>query len=132
MLQIVDFYGPTFVVFILSIFEIVAFCLIYGVNRICHDIKFMLGFTPGIFWRICWRFVVPLLMTAIVVYYLVSFEKPMDGAYEYPVIAHVVGWCLAAVGLLQVPIFAVVKIVRREEESLIEVKWNVNEVSKAH
>lgn len=82
----------------------------------------MLGFTPGIFWRVCWRFVTPVLMQVIVIYYLWNFEHPKDGQQEYPVIAHFIGWCLAAIGLLQVPIFAIHKIYRRSEDSFYKVR----------
>lgn len=33
-----------------------------GVERFSDDIKSMLGFRPGIFWRICWKFLSPAIL----------------------------------------------------------------------
>ena len=39
-----------------------------GADRFSQDIKDMLGFAPGIYWRICWKFIGP-------VFILVSVEN---------------------------------------------------------
>lgn len=121
MLRIVDFYGSTFVIFITAVFELYAFCYIYGVNRICSDIQFMLGYYPNILWKGCWIFVTPILMTAIVGYTMWSFEPPKDGDQEYPAVAHTVGWCLTVVGFIHIPIFAVYAISHQEGKNFLEV-----------
>ncbi len=42
-----------------------------GVDRFSEDIERMTGFKPGIYWRLCWKFVSPtfLLVSEIGVYY---------------------------------------------------------------
>jgi len=30
-----------------------------GVDRFADDIASMIGFRPGIYWRICWKFIAP-------------------------------------------------------------------------
>lgn len=30
-----------------------------GIQRFCNDIKSMLGFSPGIYWRVCWVAISP-------------------------------------------------------------------------
>lgn len=123
VLKIVDFYGATFVAFILAVAELFAFCYIYGVNRICKDIEFMLGIKMNLYWRVCWRFLTPGLMGIIVFYTLWHFELPMDGNFNYPLIAHVVGWILAAISLSQVLIFAAHRIYGQiDDKSLWKVK----------
>ena len=124
VIQLVDFYGATFIAFILAIFELCAFSYIYGVNRICEDVKLMLGFYPGWLWRICWKFVTPGFMTIILIYIFVFFELPKDGDYPFPKAAHLAGWCLSSLALLQVPIFAVYKIYTMNEYTLWEVSKN--------
>lgn len=82
----------------------------------------MLGIKLNLYWRVCWRFLTPGLMTVIVVYTLVKFELPKDGNFDYPAVAHIVGWSLAAVSLSQVPIFAVYKIRRgKTNENILKV-----------
>lgn len=57
-MALVDFFGASFVVFVLAIAELIAIGWIYGIPRFCKDTEFMLGFRPNLYWRICWRYVV--------------------------------------------------------------------------
>lgn len=94
----------------------VTFSYIYGVNRVCKDVEFMLGYRPGIFWRITWWFVTPVIMTAIVIYSFVKYENPKDNANEFPAIAHIIGWCLTAVGLIWLPLLLVLKVLKKQKD----------------
>jgi len=33
-----------------------------GLDQLCKDAEAMLGFAPGLYWRICWKFVSPALI----------------------------------------------------------------------
>jgi solute carrier family 6 (neurotransmitter transporter, glycine) member 5/9 len=121
VLQLVDFYAATLVAFILAIGQLFAFCYIYGADRMFKDIHFMLGFYPNVFWKVCWRFITPGLMTLIVFYNFWNYEAPKDGNQDYPMIAHAVGWLLAGLSLIQVPIFAFYRIYNGEGDTLWEV-----------
>lgn len=33
-----------------------------GIQRFSHDVKAMLGFTPGLFWKVCWVAISPALL----------------------------------------------------------------------
>lgn len=33
-----------------------------GIQRFSHDVKSMLGFTPGLFWKVCWVAISPALL----------------------------------------------------------------------
>ncbi|KAG5669726.1 hypothetical protein PVAND_000021 [Polypedilum vanderplanki] len=120
VLNLVDHYGTTFVNFLLAVFEIMAFCHIYGVNRICKDVKFMLGFIPGIYWTVCWRVVTPLIMMAIIVYHFIYYENPKDNGAEFPFIAHVVGWCITASGLIWLPLIIIWSISKQNEKTFVD------------
>lgn len=47
-----------------------------GVDRFSEDIERMMGFKPGLYWRLCWKFVSPLFL-------LVSGAKAADCAVPY-------------------------------------------------
>jgi len=121
VLQLVDHYGATLIAFILAVAELFAFCYMYGVARMCRDIQFMLGFDPNIFWKVCWRVLTPGLMTLIVLYTMWNYETPKDGTKEFPAIAHIVGWSLTAIGLIQVPLYAAYRIYHGKADTLWEV-----------
>ena len=38
-----------------------------GVDRFADDIASMIGFRPGIYWRICWKFIAPCFLLVITV-----------------------------------------------------------------
>lgn len=82
----------------------------------------MLGFRPNIYWRICWKYVTPGLMTVILVYTLLNLEPLKDGDHDYPPIAYVIGWCITGLGLIQLPAFAIYAIWKQEEETFLEVR----------
>lgn len=125
MLKLVDYYGASFIAFVLAIAELYTFSYIYGVERFCKDIEFMLGFRPNIYWRTCWRFITPGLMSVILAYTLWTLEPLKDGDRDYPKIAHVIGWGITALGLIQLPIFAIYAIYKQEGRTLSEVSKRI-------
>jgi solute carrier family 6 amino acid transporter-like protein 5/7/9/14 len=120
ILKLVDFFGASFIVFILAIAELIAIGWIYGVPRFCKDTEFMTGIRPSLYWRLCWRYITPGLMIAILVYSIVSFEVVTYDDYVYPEIAYIVGWGISAIGLFMLPLFAIVAISKQKGNSFIE------------
>ena len=57
-----------------------------GLNRIANDIRFMLGFGVGIYWKLTWSIIVPIALMVIFVYSMVTFETLYtDDKEPYPV-----------------------------------------------
>ncbi|XP_065073601.1 sodium-dependent nutrient amino acid transporter 1-like [Ochlerotatus camptorhynchus] len=96
VLDVIDYYGVTFPTLTLIILEVITFCWIYGVNRICVDIKFMLGIKTGIFWRVCWGFLTLFIIVAIFI-----LEASRYKLMEVPMGYNVFGWCLYSFTVLQ-------------------------------
>nr|NP_611364.2 Lithium-inducible SLC6 transporter, isoform D [Drosophila melanogaster]AAF57648.3 Lithium-inducible SLC6 transporter, isoform D [Drosophila melanogaster] len=113
ILNLVDFYGVSFTALILAIGELVAVAWIYGVNRFCEDIKFMMGIETGWYWRLCWRFITPGLMTAVLIYMLLDMSALEYKGVGYPTLAHVFGCFLATLGLIQLPGWAIYAIYKK-------------------
>ncbi|KAH8292943.1 hypothetical protein KR018_001503 [Drosophila ironensis] len=103
ILNLVDFYGVSFTALILAIGELIAVAWVYGVNRFCADIKYMMGIDSGWYWRLCWRFITPGLMIAVLIYMLFDMSALTYKGVAYPTLAHAFGCFLAALGLLQLP-----------------------------
>jgi solute carrier family 6 amino acid transporter-like protein 5/7/9/14 len=122
VLSLVDHYGAKFVMFVLAIFEIYSFCYIYGVERICRDAKFMLGFRPSIFWRLCWNFFTPAIMTVIVGYTLMNYENPKDNGADFPPLAHIIGWILTILHIIWLPLLFILRVFRQNEEMWTKVR----------
>lgn len=88
MLNIVDYFGVSMVVYVLAIAELLTIGWIYGVSQICKDTEFMLGIKTSWYWRICWGIITPLMMIAILIYQIVQYEPLKYNGYEYPTTYH--------------------------------------------
>ncbi|XP_039484148.1 sodium-dependent nutrient amino acid transporter 1 [Drosophila santomea] len=117
ILNLVDFYGVSFTALILAIGELVAVAWIYGLNRFCEDIKFMMGIETGWYWRLCWRFITPGLMTAVLIYMLLDMSALEYKGVGYPTLAHVFGCFLATLGLIQLPGWAIYAIYKKRGQN---------------
>lgn len=82
----------------------------------------MLGFYPNIFWRTCWKYVTPTIMTLIAIYSLIFYESPKDNGQDYPPTAHIIGWCIAILGLIWLPVLFVMRVLKQEDNTILEVK----------
>ncbi|KAL4713244.1 hypothetical protein ACJJTC_013174 [Scirpophaga incertulas] len=54
ILELVDYYGGTFLALFSAIIEIIGVFWIYGLENITLDIEYMLGIKTSIYWRFCW------------------------------------------------------------------------------
>uniref|UniRef100_A0A7G3B050 Transporter n=1 Tax=Lutzomyia longipalpis TaxID=7200 RepID=A0A7G3B050_LUTLO len=106
MLDLVDHYGGTFLIFALAVVELVAIFWVYGLADFILDTQFMCKRYLGIYWRYCWSFVTPVFMMAIFIYYMATLKPLTFGDSHYPEAAHVAGWILFGIGLLQLPLWA--------------------------
>ncbi|RUS71776.1 hypothetical protein EGW08_020459 [Elysia chlorotica] len=109
------FAAGTSIVFIV-LCEVVAVSWFYGMPQFCKDVGKMTGEEPSIFWRICWKFICPTLLTVIVVSSIISYEpltyQGSQGVYRYPYYANILGWCIACASMIMVPGYVLYKIIR--------------------
>ncbi|XP_061183688.1 sodium- and chloride-dependent glycine transporter 1-like [Saccostrea echinata] len=110
VLQIMDWYCATFSLMLLSLTECVVIAWIYGADRFYKDIELMIGYQPGIWWKICWKFITPLTITFIWLFSVTQLSPVTYGDYEYPDGAIVFGWMLGLVSLVPVPVCALIAI----------------------
>lgn len=100
-----------------------------GIDRFCEDIKAMTGFYPGIYWRVCWKFVAPIFLVVftfafaqhsvrspsctkqgITAYGMWDYAPLEYEGYVYPMWANVLGWCIAGSSIAMIPAVAIYKI----------------------
>ncbi len=60
--------------------------LLIGLERIVKDIRFMLGFGVGIYWKLTWSIIIPIALSVIFIYAMVLYQplKTGDGEYYPP------------------------------------------------
>lgn len=124
LLNFIDFFGVSFIVFVMGIAQLITFCWIYGVDRLCFDIQFMLGFKTGWYWRICWSIVTPALMIAIFIYFVVELAQSPDPiTYKlrpYPNVVYIIGWIIFVFGVAQIPGWAVYAVYKQKGSTLVQ------------
>jgi solute carrier family 6 amino acid transporter-like protein 5/7/9/14 len=91
-----------------------------GLKNFLRDVEFMLGIRLGIYWKFTWGVFIPLSLMGIFIYSLANFRTFVTEGYIYPASLTGSGWVLAALALLQVPIWAGLAIYKRKG-SLLDV-----------
>ncbi|XP_063308095.1 sodium- and chloride-dependent transporter XTRP3A-like isoform X1 [Pelobates fuscus] len=79
--EIFNDYVATLSLILIVFVEIIAICYVYGLNRFENDLKIMNGVKLGLYWKIMWGFVSPLLIISLFIFYLVDYI--MAGTLQY-------------------------------------------------
>ena len=84
LVNLVDYFGATFIIFVLSIAELSGIFWIYGLQNFCDDLEFMLGKRPSAYWKICWGVITPVLLIAIFIYSIAMIQPLNYNGQKYP------------------------------------------------
>uniref|UniRef100_A0AAR2K8R5 Transporter n=1 Tax=Pygocentrus nattereri TaxID=42514 RepID=A0AAR2K8R5_PYGNA len=87
--------------------EVIAVSWFYGTKRFCNDVQLMLGFSPGLFWRVCWVAICPcfLLVSLSITPHSRGTVRLFD--YVYPFWTTVLGYCIGVSSFICVPSYMV-------------------------
>lgn len=66
--SLMDTFGGGVGVLLIAIFELIGLHWVYGVRRFSDDIKFMIGYNPSMFWKVCWVFIAPVALMVSAVF----------------------------------------------------------------
>nr|XP_019558048.3 sodium-dependent nutrient amino acid transporter 1-like [Aedes albopictus] len=114
LIDYVDYYGVTYVTLTLAVAELFCFCWMYGVDRICRDIEFMLSIRTSILWRTCWKYITPTVILVILIFTFISGGKPKGFADGY----HVLGWFIYALAVLPLPVWGFYVIAKQPKGTI--------------
>lgn len=118
VVDLMDVYGGSFSILFIAVYELTAVGWIYGVDRFADDLHVMLhGQRPGRYWRWCWRYVAPLLLTLIVIATLADY-RPLSTSSTYAVWwADALGWAMSLLAITSPPVVAAYAWVRSEGQT---------------
>uniref|UniRef100_A0A131XBQ1 Transporter n=1 Tax=Hyalomma excavatum TaxID=257692 RepID=A0A131XBQ1_9ACAR len=109
LFQLVDSYAVSgmtllFIVF----FQNVAISWFYGSKKFASNIKEMIGYAPNWFFRACWMVFVPFFCITIFVSSIIQYRPPVYAkTYFYPWWGELIGWFMALVSMMMIPIYAI-------------------------
>ncbi|CAF1494150.1 unnamed protein product [Adineta steineri] len=105
--KIFDYYSASgWCLLVVLFFECVGVSWFYSADRFYHDIKDMIGYYPGRFWKWCW--------VSIAIFSLVEYQPVTYKKYHYPKWAEYIGWCIVLSSILAIPIYAVALFARQK------------------
>lgn len=62
LVYLMNVYGPGLSILFVVFVEAAGVCWLYGTDNFSRDIEKMIGHRPGIFWRICWKYISPFFL----------------------------------------------------------------------
>ncbi|KAM9824689.1 sodium-dependent neutral amino acid transporter B(0)AT1-like [Neosynchiropus ocellatus] len=146
-LTLFDRFAGSFSLLTIGLFEMIAVVYIYGIDRFNRDVEFMVGSKPGIYWQVTLRFVSPLILLIILVFYLVtqvqqtltyltwdpnSDKFPLLASEPYPAWINGVIFVLAGVPCLAVPVYALGRLIyvrSKKNTSLSEASNKISHIT---
>ncbi|XP_076107826.1 sodium-dependent serotonin transporter-like [Mytilus galloprovincialis] len=87
--------------------EAIAVNWFYGVQHFSDDIQTMLGFQPGIFWKICWAFICPICLIVLFILSIYYYDGIELNGYVYPQWSLAIGWTISSISLICIPIYII-------------------------
>ncbi|XP_045565505.1 sodium-dependent neutral amino acid transporter B(0)AT1 [Salmo salar] len=125
-LALFDGFAGSIPLLVIAFCEMVSVVYIYGIDRFNADIEFMIGHKPNLFWQVTWRFVSPVIMLVIFIFYFVTQvsgeltylvwdqdaeEFPTLADRQYPDWIYFIIFILAGIPSLAVPGVAIFKFI---------------------
>ncbi|MEE6478512.1 hypothetical protein FKM82_011865 [Ascaphus truei] len=97
---------------------VITFCLVvsrvYGIKNFCRDIQMMLGFKPGLYFRVCWTFLTPVTLLGLLGYSILKYQPSKYGSYQFPLWSEALGILMGLLSCLMIPIGMLVAVLKEE------------------
>ncbi|XP_048844352.1 sodium- and chloride-dependent glycine transporter 1 [Brienomyrus brachyistius] len=125
-LLLMDNYAASFSLVIISCIMCICIMYVYGHRSYFKDVEMMLGFPPPIFFRICWRFISPVIITFILIFTVIQYKPITYNEYVFPDWSLVIGFCMAVSSVICIPLYGIYKVATSEGATMLErIKYAV-------
>ncbi|XP_030066588.1 sodium- and chloride-dependent neutral and basic amino acid transporter B(0+)-like [Microcaecilia unicolor] len=114
---LIDSFCGGWTLLIAAVLELMGVCWMYGGNRFIEDIEMMIGKQTWLFWlwwRMCWLYVSPAVLTIILFWSFATFSAPTYGPIQYPTWSIVLGWLMTIFCIIWLPLLAILHISKTE------------------
>ncbi|XP_078602962.1 sodium- and chloride-dependent glycine transporter 1-like isoform X1 [Branchiostoma floridae x Branchiostoma japonicum] len=122
-LNLMDWYSAGFSLMVLAFFMCVAISWVYGFQRFCKNVQEMIGYQPNYYFKICWAVISPMVLLFIVVFSMVVHVPAYYGPYQYPNWAICIGWFMAMLSIVMVPLFVVLAILKAKGSFMERLRY---------
>uniref|UniRef100_A0A8D2Q8Y9 Transporter n=1 Tax=Varanus komodoensis TaxID=61221 RepID=A0A8D2Q8Y9_VARKO len=107
VVKLLEEFGAGCSILAVVLLEAIAVSWFYGMPQFCSDVKAMLGFSPGVYWQVCWVAVSP----AFLVVSTRGIPPLTMFGYRYPAWSAVVGYLIGASSFVCIPVYMVLRLV---------------------
>ncbi|KAK9730123.1 Sodium:neurotransmitter symporter family [Popillia japonica] len=121
ILNLVDHYGASMTCFIANIVVVCIISWFYGFRPFLDDIGYMLKRQHGIYWRLSWSFITPIVLVTILLYFLITMSNLQHEGKAYPNIALVFGWLVTGFAVVQIPIWMIVTYMQNRKAGIKQI-----------
>uniref|UniRef100_A0A7M5ULG4 Transporter n=1 Tax=Clytia hemisphaerica TaxID=252671 RepID=A0A7M5ULG4_9CNID len=104
--NLIDNFSAGISLLFLGLCELITVGWIFGANNFRTQIESLVGFQISSFWIIMWKFVTPVIVTAIFLSSLITNKPLTYETYMYPDWSQAVGWLMAIASMICVPVVA--------------------------
>ncbi|XP_026230435.1 sodium- and chloride-dependent GABA transporter 3-like [Anabas testudineus] len=106
--QLIDYYACTRACQdFMTVCQCLAIGWMFGTDRLFNIIEDMTSHRPSVFFKLCWKYLIPLLTMISFVLYLVDYKHlRINDWYIYPDWAYTLGWTMTLSSVLMVPLWA--------------------------
>uniref|UniRef100_A0A8C4H9S1 Transporter n=1 Tax=Dicentrarchus labrax TaxID=13489 RepID=A0A8C4H9S1_DICLA len=111
-LLLMDNYAASFSLVIISCIMCICVMYVYGHRNYFRDVEMMLGFPPPLFFKVCWRFISPVIISFILIFTVIQYKPITYNDYVYPGWSLAIGFSMALSSVVCIPIYALYKISR--------------------
>jgi solute carrier family 6 amino acid transporter-like protein 5/7/9/14 len=115
LVDFLDYYALTWPFLFICFCELVIVAHIHGMDNFINDVKKMVTFDIGKWTMINFQFIymtlAPAIILAILIFSWASHEPLTKGDYVYPSWTNGIGWTIAMIHILAVPLVAIVKYI---------------------
>ncbi|XP_059201340.1 sodium- and chloride-dependent glycine transporter 1-like isoform X2 [Centropristis striata] len=111
-LLLMDNYAASFSLVIISCIMCICVMYVYGHRNYFKDVEMMLGFPPPLFFKVCWRFISPVIISFILIFTVIQYKPITYNDYVYPGWSLAIGFSMALSSVVCIPIYALYKISR--------------------
>ncbi|KFO37926.1 Sodium-dependent noradrenaline transporter [Fukomys damarensis] len=109
VLTLLDTFAAGTSILFAVLMEAIGVSWFYGVDRFSNDIQQMMGFKPGLYWRLCWKFFSPAFLLFVVVVSIINFKPLTYDDYVFPAWANWIGWAISLSSMALVPGYIIYK-----------------------
>nr|XP_060640757.1 sodium-dependent serotonin transporter-like [Anolis sagrei ordinatus] len=111
VVKLLEEFGAGCSILAIVFLEAIAVSWFYGIQQFCKDVKSMLGFTPGIFWQVCWVAISPAFLAFIIISSFLDQPPLTLFDYQYPDWSVSVGYLISASSFICIPIYMGYKLI---------------------